>query len=467
DKGAGNSNITLMARLTVLIYVAMLIYIAGIGYYLIPYIIFLFTFLVLILNFSNLRFFKFISPNPLVQKVVLIFIVALVLRFILLFQEQVITRDIEMYAQRTEWLLAGKIPYQDFHVNKPPMYAYLLQFLGLSFGPDVIMFRAFFSIIDAFVAVLILYLCKCKYDDDFSFKAGFAYAICPVPIVMIGLSGHYEPVVMVFVILALIFLYKSRYYLSSFFLGLGFALKFFPLVLLPFFVWKIKTWPRRIKYVILFVIPIILTFIPMLIVSPENFLHYLFHQGYSWPAKKSLAFSVITISGVESIFGLKISFLFTVLFLGIIACMFFIWVLKRFKATFWFKVIILCYGIHYGLFITASIKFFQADLGLVDPVPIMATFAIIYFPVMYLVFDKYQYLLEIDAEISDEMFILSAFALIFMVFGSSQNNPWYILWFLPFVLVIKNNKLRLILLWVIFWNFEGLGLSLLPGFGIG
>lgn len=464
-KGAGNS--ALVARIAVLVYVAMLIYLAGIGYYLVPYIIFLLAFLIIVMNYSNLKIFQALRQNPLTQNLLFVFLLALLLRFMLLFQDQVITRDIEMYVQRADWLLAGKVPYEDFSVNKPPMYAYLLQFLGYSVGLAEISFRAFFSLIDSIVAVLIFYLCKCKYDADFSLKAAFTYAICPLPIVAIGLSGHYEPVVMVFVISSLILLFKNKFHISSIFLGLGFALKFFPVILLPFYAWRIKPWLRKINYSLLFGIPIILSIIPMLLSSPTGFWNYLFHQGYTWPAKKSFAFSYIVLSGSPDILGVKVSFIFTVLFLAIIFFLFISWVRKKFNATFWFKIIMISFIIYYGIFMTASIMFFRSDLGLTDPVPIMATFAIIYFPLIIFLFYKYKHHFELAVAKSEELYIVSAFALIFLIFGSSQFNPWYILWYLPFVLAIKNEKIRIILLWVIFWNFEGIGLSMLPGFAVG
>ena len=212
-----------ITRVAILIYFAMLIFIVGFGYYVIPYVIFLIAFLFIALNSSNLKLFEKIQSQPLVQKIFLIFFIALFLRFILLFQEQIITRDIEMYVFRSEWMIGGRIPYEDFAVNKPPLYAYMLQFLGMSFGSGELQFRAFFSIMDSVVAVLVFYLCLCKYDDDFSFRASFIYAICPLPIITIGLAGHYEPIVVICVLLSLIYLFKNKYNISALFLGFGFV----------------------------------------------------------------------------------------------------------------------------------------------------------------------------------------------------------------------------------------------------
>ena len=460
-------NSELILRVAILVYIALLIFTLSFGYYVLPYILFLVTFLLIYFNLSRIRLLKKIQSYPLVYKISLLFLIAVLLRFFLLAQDQVITKDIEMYVMRSEWFLSGRIPYSEFHVNKPPLYAYLLYFVGKTLGTNVYAFRAFFSIMDGFVTMFIFYLARYKHNDSFSFHASFAYAICPLPIVAIGLSGHYEPIVMIFVLLSIILFYRKKYYLSSFLLGVGFAFKFFPIVLLPFFAWKLENWKKRIIYVILFIIPILISIIPILFMSPEAFWDYLYEQGYTWTAKKSFTFVFETITGYDNLLGVSSSFLFTLLFLFLILAMFITWVWKKFDPSFWFKVVIVIFALYYGLFITASIKFFQSDLGIEDPLPFMVIWSITYFSMVFFLAKQFWHRLDLNLEPSDELLVLSAFALIFLLFGSSQNNPWYLLWILPFVLIIKNNKIRFILLWLMFWNFEGLGISLLPGIGIG
>lgn len=462
---SGRETWPLITKAAIAVYIAMLLFSVLLGYYVLTYAIFLISFLFLVLNFPKLRFFKSIEAKPLIQKVLFILFIALTLRFILLAQEQIITRDIEVYVLRAEWMMIGKIPYDDFSVNKPPLYAYLLYFIGRCIGAGEIQFRAFFSIMDSIVAVLLFYLCTCKYDVDFSFKASFAYALCPLPIVSIGLAGHYEPVVMIFILLSLIYLFKNKYNKSGLLLGIAFAFKFFPFVLLPFFAWKIDSWKNRVFYLLLFSIPIIISVIPILILSPTGFWNYLSEQSYSWTAKKSFAFAFELITGTQYILGLRISLLITTLFLSMILAMFISWQRKRFNMTFWFKIAVVSYAVYYGAFITASIKFYHSELG-IDPIPAMLIFAILYFSIISFIAYRYGQHFKLKVERREEVFILSAFSLIFLLFGSSQYNPWYILWLLPFVLAIKNDRLRTVLLWLIFWNFEGIGISLLPGLSL-
>lgn len=461
-------NSPLIAKISLAVYAAMFVFLVVFGFYIITYTLFLIAFLLLFLNFSNLKLFRSIEAKPFNQKILLIFFVALILRFLLLAQDQVITRDVVVYVQRAKLMMGGQIPYEDVSINKPPLYAYLIHFLGLTIGAGQIQFRAFFSLMDSVVAVLLFYLCMCKHEERFSFKASFAYAICPLPIVSIGLSGHYEPVVMIFVVLSLFYLFKNKFEISGLLLGIAFAFKFFPIVLLPFFAWKIKHWNRRIFYGLLFFIPLIISIIPMLIFSPNAFSNYLYEQGYSWPAKKSFAWAIELITGTGHIFSLKISLIIMALFLAMILLMFLLWLRKRYDAKFWFKIVVLTYVIYYGLFITASIKFYHSDLGIADryTAPIMMIFVLLYFGTISPFLYKFVQEFEFKMEKREEMFILCAFSLIFLLFGSSQYNAWYVLWFLPFVLAIKNRYVRIILLWLMFWSYEGLGISLLPGLSL-
>jgi hypothetical protein len=372
-----------------------------------------------------------------------------------------------MYVRRSEYIIDGKIPYLDFQVNKPPLYIYMLHFLGSILTPGFVQFRSFFSIIDAAVAVSIFYLCKNKFDDTFSFKASLAYAICPLPIIFIGLSGHYEPVVVVPVIFSTIFLLKEKYKLSALLLGFSFALKFFPIVLLPFFAWKVQTWRKRVLYVIIFSIPFMISVIPILISSYDAFLNYLVSQTVSWEAKKSFPYIFEMLTGSKYFLGLKTSLLNSIFFFLLIFIMFACWVRHRFNPNTWLKIIIIIYILYYGFVGIVTIKFYQSGLQLSNPYVLMAIIAIIYFPGAFFIYDRYIKSMKFEIKNEEIMYVLAAFSIIFLLFSSSQFNPWYVLWVIPFILAIKNWKIRMILFFMVVWNFEGLGLSLLPGLGIG
>jgi hypothetical protein len=454
-------------KLAFAFYIITYIYIIGIGFFIIPYVFFLIAYLLIIINLPNMKVFKWFENTSLAQIILIIFSFTILLRFLLLFQDQVITNDINMYVMRSKWVMAGMIPYEEFHVNKPPLYLYMLQAIGMSVGPGNIQFRSIFSILDGLVCVIIFYVCKTKYTQDFSLKAAFAYALCPLPITAIGLSGHYEPVVLIFVLLSLYFILKNNYPISAIFLGIGFALKFYPIVLLPFFMWKAKNWYERISYLLIFSIPFIVSIIPIVIMSPDAFFNYLYLQTISWQPKKSFAFIFETLMGSDSLICLKYSFIFTLIFFSLLFLMFVYWVWKKFNVNLWLKIVIVLFLFYYGLIFLASIEFYKTELGLTNSKPLIVIIAMIYFSIIYFVYDRFIKNLNLKIEKKEEIFVISSFAIIFLVFSSSQFNPWYLLWFLPMILCIKNFKIRMILLLLMFWNFEGVGLQLFSGLAIG
>jgi len=228
-------------------YAASLLFFARIGFFIfpqhkmgfaiLPYVIFMFAFFALLFVDHRLNLVKWLAALPPHRRFVAIFGIALVLRFVLLLDAGAASSDLLSYVDRSHALLDGALPYRDKEMHKPPCYAYLLYLIGKAFGPGVLQFRAFFSFVDSVVAACVYRLLRCKAGKEISAAGAFLYAICPLPIVIAGLGGHYDPLVSLFVILAVIDFFSGRYYRSALLLGLGFAFKLYPFVLLPWLAW--------------------------------------------------------------------------------------------------------------------------------------------------------------------------------------------------------------------------------------
>jgi len=447
----------LFARLALVSYLVFLGFSIIFGFYILLFVLFIISFIFLIMNFSNFNFFKTAINSTRPQQLYYIFVLALILRMLMLFQDESPTVDLTKYVIRSKLFLAGYTPYSDFPVNKPPLYIYMLYLMGKAFGPGELQFRAFFAIIDSLVATTIFYLALEKYDSLHSFKSAIAYAICPLPILMTGLWGHYEPVVMFFFLTAFIFYIRKKLNLSAITLGIAFAFKFFPIIILPFLLWKLKYWKQRVIFVIIFSLPMILSVLPILIMSPDAFYGYIYEQTIEWPAKKSFAYIFSILLGID------LKGLFSIVFLGLISIMFLQWQKKKFNVNFWFKTIIAIFVVYYGLFATASLKDYNLGIGEGGAGLAIVIFASGYFlltlPLLYKILPN----LNIDIEPKEQLFVLSTFVIILFLFVSSQFNPWYLLWYLPFVLIIQNPKIKYIILWLMFWNLGGAGIALLPG----
>jgi hypothetical protein len=444
------------------LYASMLLCTVAFGHYMVFYALMLASFLHMAAYLSGYGFIPRLLRLSLTGKLAFIFLLALGLRSLMLLQDQVITNDIQWYVYRSEWMARGLVPYEDFPVNKPPLYAFMLYLMGEALGRGELQFRAFFVVVDAVVAVMVMKLALLKGREDFAFGAGFLYAVCPLPLISVGIGGHYEPVVMAFVLGSVILLLQKRTGFSAFNLGVGFALKIFPVVLAPFMITREKAWSRRLLYLVIFSLPLALSFGPMLMWSPGAFTQYLVEQGTSWPAKKSYAYCLEVLTGSGTLAGVKYSLIFSAAFLGALAVMWLQHVRDRFSPSGWLFFIVVAYVVYYGLFITASIRFHRDDMGLADPWPVMGLFAAAYFPIALWLTVRYRSRLDVRPGARDRFVMVLVFALILLLFSSSQYNPWYILWTVPLILVIRDRVARLVLLALGLWNFEGMGLELLP-----
>jgi hypothetical protein len=93
----------------------------------------------------------------------------------------------------------------------------------------------------------------------------------------------------------------------------------------------------------------------------------------------------------------------------------------------------------------------------------MVGFGLVYFAISIFLFSKFIRKVEFKIGPEEELFVLTIFSFQFLLFASSQYNPWYLLWHLPFLLATKNEDIRFILFMLLFWNLGGFGISLLPG----
>jgi len=65
------------------------------------------------------------------------------------------------------------------------------------------------------------------------------------------------------------------------------------------------------------------------------------------------------------------------------------WIKKRFNASLWFKIVVICYLMYYGLFSVAAIKFYGLRFDNGDTTSPMALFAVIYFPLVLALLSHY------------------------------------------------------------------------------
>ncbi len=453
-----------VARIMMCVYVAFLFLIAAIGFYILFYVFFLVSFVVLASVVDRLKSFDLVDSLALQKKLVLIFLVALAVRFLMLAQDQIITHDILFMVSRGEHMLNGRIPYVDFSGGcKPPLYNLTLFVVSSFSGAGQMQFRAAFSAVDALIAVLVFFLCGHK-GGRFALSASLLYSLSPINVITIGLSGHFDPVPTLVVVISAVFLISGRNRLSSLFLGLGFAFKLFAAALLPYYVSRIRTPVERSLSVLIFLLPMVLSLLGLYLISEEAPLKY-FSETSGWKGVWSFNHILTVAVGSNMLGPLKISWISMGFFTGLILAMYVsIWTRKHEDETiiFWFKAVILIYTIYWALMILDAWSQRPSDT---DILPFVIGLIVYCSSVGFLtwryrdtIFPK-----SLFAGSREKPLIIITLALTLFCFGLPNFSPWYIVWLLPFLLSIRTDEIRLTLLVFSVWHIMGIGVSILPG----
>jgi hypothetical protein len=446
--------------LLVILFCFFLIFTAVVGFYVVTYFLFIIVFLFIASSLGGFRIIGKMVSLPRWQQLILVFSIALALRCILLVQSQVITLDIVRYIGRSENMLDGQIPYRDFYGgNKPPLYEFMLYIIGLVVTPGKVQFRFVFSIFDALIPLVLLLICVNRYNDRFAVIASLTYAIFPISIICIGLSGHYDPVVALFSLIAILMLFRNKLPLSGLSLGVSFALKIYPIVLLPFFLTTIPTWRKKVLYVIYFAIPTIIADGILYLISPSAFFEYLTEES-EWMGCTAFAGTIEMMCGASYFLTIKISWIILGIFGILILLLLMDWIFKdREKILIkWFKIIILIFVIYYGAYLIWGIRYYG------NPVSWALFAAVVYFPLaIFITYKALPIISPKSLDTKEGLLMVSVFAIMLFMFGLPNYAPWYFIWFFPFLLTIKTDKIRYSLLWVLPWHGLGVDVSLLPG----
>lgn len=464
------------------LWTAMLLGIAFVGFYHIFYVLFIFGYLLAVIQLRELAA-RFRPAHRVLgwvnwQRFAFVVVIAVAFRWLMLLQDQVICTDLSVYVARSTAMWDGQLPYRDFSGGtKPPAYQYMLYVMGATIGDDALRFRALFSVADAIVAGLVYSLCRTRYDVGYSLAMGLAYAMCPVAIVAIGLSGHYEGVTGLFAAASLLALWKGRRDSSALALGISFSLKIYAAAILPFMaVASARTarkgnrpgnhsgWIPSLRYGLLFSLAAILSLVPLAIISRDAVSAYFAERGAFQGWGSFTTFMRYTFD-VEEIGGIRIGWI-PIAIIGLLLLLFFLhWLRDSVSALRrWTKVTIVVLTVHYGFHFALVFPYYEPANYKV----MMAIFLIAWFTVtgylLYRILPRIE--LGTERELSLErsgLAVAASIALILFVLAMPTLGPWYFLWPLPFVLAIEPRDVRETFLMLMFWHAIGMGVALLPG----
>jgi len=249
---------------------------------------------------------RILSLGP-VRSSLILFTIALLLQITFLLRDPTLSQDIMWLQMRGENMVDGKFPYRDFAVNKPPLYIWMVWLISVTIGPSEGSFRIVFVIFNSMIPVVMYaihrYLSTSgdPVDDRKMPLSGripsigwgigaLAYAMWPVGIMEIGLAGHFDPIVVISVLLSFLFLIRGRPMISGLFLGVGFSLKLYPLLLLPIFLLHFREWRDRALILTGFLTVFLLSCLPVLFQDPILLMEYFRYQTTEWYSGLSVRF---------------------------------------------------------------------------------------------------------------------------------------------------------------------------------
>ena len=407
----------------------------------------------------------------------LVFVVALALRWLMLLQDQVITLDLNTYVGRAEAMMDGRLPYLDFSGGtKPPAYQYMLYLMGASVGPDALSFRALFSVADALTAAGVYALSRARHGVGHSLAMGMVYALCPVALITIGLSGHYEGVVAIFAVGALLALWKGHRDWSAILLGVSFALKIYPAAMMPFLAIGAMRMAQGNgdrqdlarglpagRYGCLFASPGLLSLVPLAVLDRGAVAAYFAERGVflGWGSFTTFAREA---AGVTEVAGVDFAWIPIAVMGALLLFFFYDWLRQGPRALQrWTRITIAVLVVHHGFTIALYFPYYRPAHWEWMTVG----FLVAWLSVAALVLPRALRSLDQgdETELSTSgtgLAVASVLAIPLFMMALPTLATWYFLWPLPFVLVIGARDTRLTLLWLLFWHAVGKGVSLLP-----
>lgn len=363
-----------------------------------------------------------------------LFLVPFLLQLILLFNDPSFSQDIMRLQFRGEAMSDGLEPYEQFEINKPPLYIWMVGIISYTLGTSQLLFRLLFIIFNSLIPVTMFIIGKTNSSRNWKMGA-FAYALWPVALMETGIAGHFDPVVALAVLVSFLFLVKRNPFVSGIFLGAGFALKIFPIFIAPFFFFSLEGIKKRSFFISGFISIPVISALPFLIGNPSGLTDYLLYQSSGWGSSMSFQF----LMDMTPIPRFLIFILFTsILAIGMLFLIYAGLYNKNNRSGIFLISLILLSIIpagYYLLILIAGASGINLIIGVLPVIITSVLIAISFIPIIRLknYINKKEIKNWLKAAIPfDRVAELSALSLILLLLTSAQFHPWYLLWTAPF-----------------------------------
>ncbi len=125
----------------------------------------------------------------------------------------------------------------------------------------------------------VLYAVLSQKSKEEAAKAAWVYALCPISILIVSFHGNIMAGPTLLTLVSYLFFEQDEHDLSALFLGLAIAWRTYPILLLPAFLLNVKDFRSALRFILFASMPVIVTTLPFLMISPEPMLKSLSYSG--------------------------------------------------------------------------------------------------------------------------------------------------------------------------------------------
>ncbi len=181
--------------------------------------------------------------------------------------------DLHLYRARADTILSGGVLYRDVCTRTPPLINYLFIPVML-FGGSNRVFQVYFSLFNLFTALAIFLFFK-NVNRNKGFIMSFLYLVSFLPTWTAGYHLSDEAILSFFLVLPLLIVMKFGKELGGVFIAIGIWIKMWTILILPFFLIKLKNFKEMIKQASLILGISMLICLPFAILAKGEFSFFL------------------------------------------------------------------------------------------------------------------------------------------------------------------------------------------------
>lgn len=187
--------------------------------------------------------------------------------------------DQQMFQIRGNSVLSGNLPYENLESWEslaPPLSMYFLAvpliFENIIPLPLAFTYRIYFSFFNILTCWLLIQIGEKLYPHNRKFLATILYGMGPFMVMQAAFAGSDECMGAFLMILVVYLIVNDKPLLATVFIGLGTSIKYYPALLIPYFLATRQSFRSQVKYGILSLISVIVFFVPFYFVNPDNFM---------------------------------------------------------------------------------------------------------------------------------------------------------------------------------------------------